>query len=391
MVTPPNSARWLTGVLAVGASAMVTFASTATYARKETVSGWIVPEGGLVRVAARDGGVIRAIDVHEGETVSLGDTLVRVGLSTDLAQGNAGDLLGRDLAREETAAVLRQRASRRQAEQRERRLELQRDGLVRERAQQAENIPLLEQRVGLAQADLARARDVAEKGFLTRQALDAREGTMLSAQQALNNARTAVAEMDRQIGDLEGQIAELPAELDLQEAESATLAAALAQRRTSLASQSEYLVTSPFAGRVAALPVTLGQAVPAGGAVTVIVPMGARLQAELFLPSRAAGFVEIGQTVRLMYQAFPHQKFGAAEGRVESISPTVVLPSDVTGVSLDEPVFRVKVDLAEDTVSAYGRDMPLAPGMLLSADIVVEQRSLLEWLLDPLFAAGRRL
>jgi membrane fusion protein len=61
----------------------------------------------------------------------------------------------------------------------------------------------------------------------------------------------------------------------------------------------------------------------------------------------------------------------------------------VPGLQLNEPVFRVKVRLDRELVSAYGQDMPVQPGMLLSADVIIDRRTLLEWLLDPLYAVGR--
>ena len=75
-----------------------------------------------------------------------------------------------------------------------------------------------------------------------------------------------------------------------------------------------------------------------------------------------------------------------------SVSRTVLAPAEVAipGLQLQEPVFRVRVKLSSDQVAAYGRPMPLQPGMLLTADVVIDRRSLLEWLLDPLYAAGRR-
>lgn len=92
-----------------------------------------------------------------------------------------------------------------------------------------------------------------------------------------------------------------------------------------------------------------------------------------------------------MYQAFPYQKFGTAEGTVRSVSRTVLAPDEVAipGLDVQEPVFRVKVTLASDVVTAYGQDMPIQPGMTVSAGIVTDSRSLLEWLLDPIYAVGR--
>ena len=93
-----------------------------------------------------------------------------------------------------------------------------------------------------------------------------------------------------------------------------------------------------------------------------------------------------------MYQAFPHQKFGTGRGVVTSVSRTVLAPSEVSlpGIQVQEPVFRVRVRLARESVDAYGEALALQPGMLLTADVVIDRRTLVEWLLDPLYAAGRR-
>jgi membrane fusion protein len=57
---------------------------------------------------------------------------------------------------------------------------------------------------------------------------------------------------------------------------------------------------------------------------------------------------------------------------------------------LQEPVFRVRVSLDRESISAYNETVSLQPGMLLSADIVFDRRSLLQWLFDPIYAVGGR-
>jgi membrane fusion protein len=152
------------------------------------------------------------------------------------------------------------------------------------------------------------------------------------------------------------------------------------------------VVTAALPGRVAAVPVERGQTLAPGATIAIVTPLNSPLEAELYTPSRSAGFVRVGQEVRLMYQAFPHQKFGTGKGTVTAISRTVLAPSEVSipGVVVQEPVFRVRVRLERPNVQAYGETTALQPGMLLNADVVIDRRSLLEWLLDPLYAAGRR-
>jgi membrane fusion protein len=48
------------------------------------------------------------------------------------------------------------------------------------------------------------------------------------------------------------------------------------------------------------------------------------------------------------------------------------------------------VALAHEDIQAYGEVIPLQPGMLLTADVVFDRRSLIRWLFDPLFAVAQR-
>ena len=98
---------------------------------------------------------------------------------------------------------------------------------------------------------------------------------------------------------------------------------------------------------------------------------------------------KIGQ---LLLQAFPVERFGTVKGEVTSVSTTVLGPNDITvaGLDIHEPVFRVRAALSRQGIEAYGAIIPLQPGMLLSADVVFDRRTLIQWLLDPLYAVGRR-
>jgi membrane fusion protein len=130
-----------------------------------------------------------------------------------------------------------------------------------------------------------------------------------------------------------------------------------------------------------------------------IVPAGSVLQAELFSPSRSVGFLRPGQRVLLRYQAFPYQKFGFYEGTIKSVSRSAAgpseLPQQLTGltslVAPNEPIYRVTVELARQTATAYGEQVPLQPGMQLEADVAIESRRLIEWVLDPLYSLTGKL
>ncbi len=116
-----------------------------------------------------------------------------------------------------------------------------------------------------------------------------------------------------------------------------------------------------------------------------IVPDASPLQAELLIPTRAAGFVSVGQEVRFLYDAFPYQNFGAYTGRIVELSHTVLTRSDTAGPLVpEEPVYKAVAVLDRPDVDASGRKAPLQAGMLLKAEIILDRRSLANWILDPL-------
>jgi len=299
-------------------------------------------------------------------------------LSSDVSGGDVAAALTEGLTSEAAAAEARAAAERAKLSAETDQTRARVTALQRELASARERIALGEQRLRLAEAEVARAQAVADQGFLPRRELDLRRSAALSAGSELSQLRAAALQYEREIGEAEARLRSLPADLQAVQAEAASVRAALSQRRTQNEAQSTFVATAPLAGRIAALPVQVGQTVAPGGTVAVLTPKDSRLDAELYVPSRAAGFIRPGQEVRLMYQAYPHQKFGTGQGVVASVSRTVLAPAEVAipGLRVEEPVFRVRVRLKRDSVTAYSESLPLRPGMLLTADVVIDRRTL---------------
>lgn len=370
----------------------VLFAATASYARKETVTGWLTPSDGMIRLAARQGGVVSDIHVTEGQMVTVGQSVATVSLSQALEGGDSFAALSRSLEAQGTAAQARADSAMASLGAEQRQLQARRAALGRELAETRRRIDLQAQRVEFARAEVTRAETIAAQGFLPRRELEARRSALLSTEEEGSQLAAQVLAYERDIGEVDARLAAIPIDIRAARADAASTRAGLDQQVTQTEAQATYRVVASVAGRVAALPLDRGQTAQPGAVVAVLTAGDSPLEAELYAPSRAAGFVREGQEVRLMYQAFPHQKFGVGEGRVISVSRTVLAPSEVSipGLQVQEPVFRVRVRLDKGSVAAYGETMPLQPGMLLTADVVIDRRSLLEWLLDPLYAAGRR-
>ncbi len=163
------------------------------------------------------------------------------------------------------------------------------------------------------------------------------------------------------------------------------------QRIAEVHGRRAYVIRAPIPGRVSAVQATVGRPADPRQLQLSILPDGGVLHAELFVPTRAAGFVRTGQKARMLYEAFPYQNFGTYGGRIVRVSHTVLTAADTWApVEIKEPAYRVTAALDRPDVDAYGDRIPLQPDMLLRADIVLDSRTLMDWLLNPLLGAGKR-
>ncbi|MEE1655182.1 HlyD family efflux transporter periplasmic adaptor subunit [Microvirga sp. CF3062] len=389
----PLSWKILGGFVLASVTVVVFFLATAEYARKETAGGSLVAAGGAVRVSALRGGVVTELAVKEGDRVAAGQPLFTVTSRQGLEAG--GTLDAAVLASLDTQTqVLKDQIAADPARMANeiRRLDAtivsvtaERDALIAQRRIMAERVQVTEERRGT----IAR---LTEQGHTTRATLQEQDEALLSRRQNLAEIDRDLAASEKELGQAQLQREQLP----VQQAERlAQLRLNLADRerqRAEVQAQRAQVITAPLAGRVTALQVAPGQIVDVNKPLLTLLPDGAVLLAELFVPSRAIGFVEPGQPVRLMVDAFPYQRFGTLSGSVETVSQAVLSPSEIIGrTTLTEPAYRVSVRLDRQAIDAFGREVPLQPDMTLKADIVLEGRSLVAWLFEPLISVRGRM
>ncbi|MEO6947865.1 MAG: biotin/lipoyl-binding protein, partial [Nitrobacter sp.] len=150
------------------------FAATATYARKTTVTGFLVPDQGMIRITSQAQGTLRSVLVKEGDTVEKGTRLAILDVSTSTATGNSGEALLKGFQSESLAAKSR-------AESKLALLQLERDqAKVRssksesELAQVDQQIELQQERLKLARDEVDRGEAIAAKGYMPKREVDQR-------------------------------------------------------------------------------------------------------------------------------------------------------------------------------------------------------------------------
>jgi membrane fusion protein len=200
--------------------------------------------------------------------------------------------------------------------------------------------------------------------------------------------------VQREAGVVASELRQIPLRAEQQRAELEREMATLQQDIVGAEAARTVVVTAPQDGVVTAIAAERGQTVGLQPLATLL-PRDSPLEAHLFAPSRAVGFVEPGQKVRVRYAAYPFQKFGQYDGEVVQVSRTALAPAELPPqLALPahaEALYRITVRLALPHVMAYGRAQSLTAGMQLEADVMQERRRLIEWVFEPLIALGRKL
>lgn len=381
---------WLLALaMAAAAIAIGAFLVVGEYTRRSRVVGQLVPDLGLSTVTAPATGIVDRIMPREGERVLAGAPLVLVAVPRATQGGiDAHGSIAEGIERRRASLQATTESQLALLDAREHGLRRQLEAMRGEAARLREQIDSRARQVGLARETLARYRDLHGRHYLSDAQVAQQQQAVLELVSALEESQRQASTLQRERAGIEQALDEIPAQRATQAAASAGKQASLDRERVENAASGELLVEAPVAGLVASRLVEPGQAVQAGQPLLSLLPAGSRLQAQLLVPSRAVGFIAPGDRVLLRYQAFPYQKFGHHEGVVRRVSRSAVPTAAGQG---SEPYYRVLVDIGRQSITAYGRQEPLRPGMLLEADIMGEHRKLYEWALEPLYSVTGRL
>jgi membrane fusion protein len=393
IIAQPLKTTVLVSTLVLTIILALVFLSQSSFNRKETVSGYLKPDLGVARIAPQRNGTIVTLFVEDGQTVTAGQKLALISSDEYLEQGNnlSSQLLG---ALEQQRVNLMFRLNEYEISHRQQKATLE-GQLANVKSQlseiQSQQVVMVE-RLQLNEKKLKDFKHLYDLGHISNTELNNLRELVLSMQQQQKDLQINYQVQQGQLIQVEAQYQALPTEYEQQKVQISTELAKLSQQKTEMSARSEVLLTAPVSGRVTNLVAELGSMAIAGKSILTIVPDNSTLYAVLLVPTRAFGFIQPGQETRMRYEAFPYQRFGLYKGEIVQYSKSVLLPNEVSmPVPINEPVYQVHVKLDSQAVNAYGSEVLLQSGMLLSADIVLEQRSLLNWLFEPILSLRGRL
>jgi len=406
----PRAVLWIVSALTGALGLWASFGKLDVVAVAE---GRLVPRAQLQIVQPAEGGVMRDLHVKEGERVRAGQLLARM----DMRSAEA------DAATAQNEIALRRLQLRRiDAELGGTRLAaLPEDPLrlyaqveaQREARALAHEASLAEQRTVVARArrDMQAALEtqaklsgtlpvfVEQERAFERLARDGYAGRLMLAQRSrerheaeqdlraqehrVEGARATMEQGERRAAQIAaGYRAQLQGERIEAEAQLARLLQELDKlsHRQKLAE-----LRSPADGVVKDLATQTPGAVLAPGTVLMtMVPDGEALVAEVWLANQDAGFVAGGQSAKLKLASFPFQRYGMLDARVARISADSTERSDGAKAPGGAFAYRAQLEPLTQELRLGEARHSLRPGMQLTAEIKLAERTVLEYLLSPM-------
>ena len=272
--------------------------------------------------------------------------------------------------------------------------------MKREQSQIEAEAALHRQRLALAQQSLERLESLSREQFISPAQVQTKKEELIGLQAQAQALERQSATLARDRAALEGERRGLPLQLQARQGAIERDLAALAREAAEQDAVRQIVVRAPQDGTVSSVLAEPGQSVSPASALASLIPAGAQLQAHLFAPSGAVGFVRPQQEVRLRFEAFPYQKFGHQTGHVLQVSRTPLAAPELAGLPLSGPASadgaasRCSASpwrWTSPACSAFGVPQPLVAGMRMQADVLLERRRLIEWLFAPAARPGQRL
>ncbi|WP_259337952.1 HlyD family efflux transporter periplasmic adaptor subunit [Colwellia sp. RSH04] len=356
-----------------------------------------MPNKGVIKSFANQGGTIEKLWVKEGDTVTKGQSLATLLVQQSNSEGVD---LSKQLADQLNTQtnLLSDEIMQHQALKAQEILNLQAQHTALESEQIAlENqLTLAEEKLTLLNEQQRDFNQLNKSGYLSNLERERQQQALLEAKQDKQNIARLLLQHQNQLNQITFNIKNIPQQYALRINSLKRQQADLQRQLAQVASNYKYTITASNSGVVTGIQVvegeTLSQSKAQSKPLLHILPEGSELVAELLLPTRSAGFVQLGNNTRLRFDAFPYQRFGFIKSEITRIDQALISPNEIQlPISLQEPVYRLRAKLNQQQMKAFGKAFDLKSGMLFEADIMLEQRTLIEWLLEPIYSLKGRV
>lgn len=410
---PSRRSRMVLWLVCVLCGLLLVWAGLAKLDIVAVAQGRLVPQTYVKIVQPAEAGIVREILVKEGAVVERGQVLARLDPTVNVADSHAverelalqklqlrrieAELQGAAMSRREGdepllfAQVEAQRSSRAQSYV----AELEEERAAGERSAKdltaaREVLKKLEATLPSYRKTAAAYEQLASKNLVGAIQAEERTREAVEKERDLEAQRAAVEALEATLRQHDKRMAQLKStyasELNQERLAMVSELTRLEQQQRKLTFQGGLLeLKAPQAGIVNELATTtLGAVVQPGTVLLSLVPHGEPLLAEVLIENKDIGFVALDQPVRVKLAAYQFQRYGMLEGTVCAVSADSSSTNPEAQSGQQGPMgFKALIELQHQRLTTGGRDLPLAAGMQLTAEIVQGKRTVLEYLLSP--------
>ena len=397
---------------------VLTFSVWAAVTRIDEIAvttGSVVPVGQVQVVQHSEGGVVGAILVREGDVVKVGQTLVLLdvtSLKTELKEmhlremslhlqvqrllafANGQDLVS-DVVEEAFSNLVsdQRKVYQTQVQARDESIKIL-QSRVRQKQNESELLSKQEatliDKLALLREEFALRKNLTERGLSSKM-------SFLEAQRNLNQTEGDLEQIISKkkltantLEESQITLKELNAQLiNRAMTEMSSARSELVQVQESLKRLASRVESAEIKAKVAGVVQSLNINSPGGviaprAVVLEIVPLNRELIVESHISSRDIGHVKIDQPVSIKFTAYDFSRYGGVSGSLRQISPTTFL--DERG----NPYYKAVIALDSTHVGPDPGLRPVLPGMTVQANIMTGDKTIMEYLLKPIYTSVRQ-
>jgi len=409
---PPRLIRMMMFLLSLTVFGFIGWSAVTKLTQTTKAAGEVVPSGSVMAVQHLEGGIIQRIFVRDGDVVNKGDKLIQ--LNPTAAQAQLEEIQARAIA-----AEIRQERLLAYAEGRAPDFSSvpprftglakgERNILRQQKEALAQEINVLLSQTGQRKSELEVLRSqsrklgaridnlntqkqmrerLAAKGLVSKlvylqtlEQFQTAEGELAEVQGKIISAESAIEEAGNKIAQLNSQRCNEALE------EAGKVAGEIASTRETIRRLRDRVsrldIVSPVHGIVKGMATnTVGGVIQPGGLITELVPIDKELIVEAKVQPIDIGHISIGQNAKVKVTTFDFARFGSIEGTVAKISATTFKDRN------EEVYYKANIRLDKNYVGDKPTVNRVLPGMVTEIAINTGERTVLRYLLRPVFQA----
>lgn len=380
-----------------------------------TARGKVVASGKSKTLQASEVAVVKAIRVHDGQSVKAGEVLVELDTSASGADVTRlrNDLLAAQVDSARATALLWAikrgqapaslsayiaHAAPEQVQAAQHWLEGQYlelrstldqvDAEIEQRAAEIQSsrsvIEALKQTLPITRGLAEDYRQLLDQQYVPRHAFLEKQQVLLDQERDMAVQQARLTELNASRKEAQRRRASVLAQtrramLDLQQ-QSEQKVVSLTQELNKAEQRDRLMsLTAPVDGTVQQLAIhTVGGVVTAAQPLMVIVPSDQPVEVEAFLENKDVGFVRAGQMATVKVETFTFTKYGTVDGEITSLSNDAI-EDEKRGL-----IYSSRVRLLKNAIEVQGEQVKLSPGMSVTVEVKTDKRKVIDYFLSPL-------